>query len=125
MAAILIVDNNPDTAADISDFLGEDGHEVYHAVNGIAGLQILLTVSIDLIIVARNALRMPSADFLQSLRQYAPYIHTPVIMIGGTSGAEDVDASFGPSFSEEVFLATVARLLRKAARLGRPIAAPA
>ncbi|WP_298722067.1 response regulator [uncultured Ferrovibrio sp.] len=107
------------TAADIGDFLSEAGHEVHHAINGIAGLQVLIAHPISLIIVARKALRMSSVDFLQSLRQYAPYVETPVVMIGGTSGMEDVDASFGPSFSEEVFLATVSRLLRRSARPSR------
>lgn len=119
MASILLVDNDPATAADIGDFLAEAGHEVHHAINGIAGLQILLSQPISLIIVARKALRMSGGDFLQSLRQYAPYTETPVVMIGGSSGSEEVDASFGPSFSEEVFLATVARLLRRTARTGR------
>lgn len=114
MATILLVDGNADAAADLRDVLSAGGHDVTHAVNGIAGLQRLMTARFDLIVVARAAMRMPGPDFMQRVRQYSPGPGILIVLTGGSSGQEDVDAVFGPSFSEEVFLATVNRLLRRA-----------
>lgn len=122
MASVLLVDSNASAASDLIELLAEDGHEIDHVLHGEIGLQKLATRGYQLIIVARTTTSgMSGSAFVAALRQYSAYLFTPVIMIGGARGNEDVNAVFGARFSEDALSATVSRLLRPAG--GRPSAA--
>ena len=64
---ILVIEDNHDLAANITDFLAEKGHSVDHAMDGITGLHLALTVSFDVIILD---IMLPKIDGISLCERY-------------------------------------------------------
>ena len=77
---ILIVEDNPDLAENISDFFESQGHLLDFAMDGIGGLHLALTEDYDAIILDIMLPRMDGLTFCRKLRE-AGSKQTPVLML--------------------------------------------
>jgi len=77
---ILIVEDNPDLAENISDFFESQGHLLDFAMDGIGGLHLALTEDYDAIILDIMLPRMDGLTFCRKLRE-AGIKQTPVLML--------------------------------------------
>ena len=66
---ILIVEDNPDLAGNIADFLETQGHILDFAMDGIGGLHLALTQDYDAIILDIMLPRMDGLTFCRKLRE--------------------------------------------------------
>ena len=90
---ILIIEDNPDIAANIGDYLEEKGHTVDFAGDGITGLHLAIVNDFDAIVLD---LALPGLDGLEvcrKLRQEAGK-STPVLMLTARDRLEDKLAGF-------------------------------
>ena len=98
--------------------------ELFEAANGEEGLAAALRERPDLIILDYNMPVMDGVSMLRQLREHADLRRTPVIMLTAESSAENIAtvARLGvrdyvtKPFSEELFLAKVARAISLEAR---------
>ena len=77
---ILIVEDNPDLAENISDFFESQGHLLDFAMDGIGGLHLALTEDYDAIILDIMLPRMDGLTLCRKLRE-ARSKQTPVLML--------------------------------------------
>jgi len=92
MAAILIVDDDPDTLKLLAAMLAVAGHETTTAEQGDAAIAMLADTDFDL---ALTDLRMGPVDGMKVLtcaRKLKP--NMPVVLITG-DGSEDIEAQAG------------------------------
>ena len=66
---ILIVEDNPDLAENISDFFESQGHLLDFALDGIGGLHLALTEDYDAIILDIMLPRMDGLTLCRKLRK--------------------------------------------------------
>lgn len=96
---ILVIEDNRDLAANITDFLTAKGHVVDYAMDGITGLHLALNLSLDLIILDIMLPKIDGISLCTKYRQEAE-VQVPVIMltardtiddklIGFSAGADD------------------------------------
>ena len=98
--------------------------ELFEAANGEEGLAVAVRERPDLIILDYNMPVMDGVSMLRRLRENAELRRTPVIMLTAESSAENIAtvARLGvrdyltKPFSEELFLAKVARAISLVAR---------
>lgn len=92
---ILVVEDESDAAATLSEFLLRQGYAVVVAENGDAALAAIGEASFDLVL---TDLRMPGLDgmpFLRSLREALPT--TPVIVMTGHGAMSETQPGEGLS----------------------------
>ena len=77
---ILIVEDNPDLAENISDFFESQGHLLDFAMDGVGGLHLALTEDYDAIILDIMLPRMDGLTLCRKLRE-AGSKQTPVLML--------------------------------------------
>ena len=77
---ILIVEDNPDLAENISDFFESQGHLLDFAMDGIGGLHLALTEDYDAIILDIMLPRMDGLTLCRKLREVGSK-QTPVLML--------------------------------------------
>ena len=82
---ILIIEDNPDIAANIGDYLDEKGHTVDFAGDGITGLHLAIVNDFDAIVLDLALPGMDGLDVLKQLRIEKPRL--PVVILT-TSEAE-------------------------------------
>lgn len=83
---ILIIEDNPDLLANISDYFAKD-HKVSTASDGILGADLALSEAFDLIILD---VMLPGMDGLQIARKLRQaYIMTPIIMLTARDTLDD------------------------------------
>ena len=90
---VLIIEDNPDIAANIGDFLEDHGHVVDFAGDGITGLHLAVVNDFDAIVLD---LALPGLDGLevsQKLREEARK-DTPILMLTARDRLEDKLAGF-------------------------------
>ncbi len=96
---ILVIEDHRDIAANIGDFLEDQGNEVDFAADGITGLHLAVSQDFDIIILDLNLPGMDGLEVCRRLRQDAQK-NTPVLMLtardtldqklaGFDSGADD------------------------------------
>jgi DNA-binding response OmpR family regulator len=96
---ILVIEDHRDIAANIGDFLEDQGNEVDFAADGITGLHLAVSQDFDIIILDLNLPGMDGLEVCRRLRQEA-HKNTPVLMLtardtldqklaGFDSGADD------------------------------------
>lgn len=96
---ILVIEDHRDIAANIGDFLEDQGNEVDFAADGITGLHLAVSQDFDIIILDLNLPGMDGLEVCRRLRQEAQK-NTPVLMLtardtldqklaGFDSGADD------------------------------------
>jgi two-component system, chemotaxis family, chemotaxis protein CheY len=88
---ILIVDDSSLVRLYYRDTLEKAGFEVEQAINGIEGMEKVLTQTYDLAIVDINMPRMDGISFVRSLRRSTPDVSSlPTLMITTEAGQQDI-----------------------------------
>ena len=90
---ILIIEDNPDIAANIGDYLDELGHTVDFAGDGITGLHLAIVNDFDAIVLDLALPGMDGLEVCRKLRQEAGK-NTPVLMLTARDRLEDKLAGF-------------------------------
>jgi DNA-binding response OmpR family regulator len=90
---ILIVEDNPDIAANIGDYLEDRGHVVDFAGDGVTGLHLAVVEDFDAIVLDLALPGMDGLEVCRKLRQEAGK-QTPVLMLTARDRLEDKLAGF-------------------------------
>jgi len=90
---ILIIEDNPDIAANLGDFLEDKGHTVDFAGDGITGLHLAVVNDFDAIVLDLQLPGMDGLDVCRKLRTEANK-DTPVLMLTARDTLEDKLAGF-------------------------------
>lgn len=90
---VLIVEDNPDIAANIGDFLSASDHTVDFAGNGPEGLRLATEFDFDFIILDINLPRMDGFELCRKLRTEFG-INTPVLMLTARGTLADKACGF-------------------------------
>jgi len=85
---ILIIEDDPDIASNLYDFLQASGHIVDAAPDGITGLRLASSGQFDCIVLDLGLPRMDGIIVCQRLREDA-HVDTPVLMITARDTLED------------------------------------
>jgi DNA-binding response OmpR family regulator len=90
---ILIIEDNPDIAANLGDYLEDRGHTVDFAGDGVTGLHLAVVNDFDAIVLD---LALPGMDGLEVCRKLREDAHkdTPVLMLTARDRLEDKLAGF-------------------------------
>ena len=80
---ILVVDDDQDMVYIIGEFFRKKGYEVLAASDGEEALEMIKTVSPDLIIADLTMPKMGGWYFTQKVRQDKRYAKTPIIVLSG------------------------------------------
>ncbi len=84
---ILLIEDDPQAAANLCEGLAADGHEVDVAGDGRAGLITAVSGSFDILILDRLLPGLDGINVLQTLR--AAGIHTPALFLTALGGLDD------------------------------------
>lgn len=90
---ILIIEDNPDIAANIGDYLDEKGHTVDFAGDGVTGLHLAIVNDFDAIVLDLALPGMDGLEVCRKLRQEAGK-NTPVLILTARDRLEDKLAGF-------------------------------
>ena len=90
---ILIIEDNPDIAANIGDYLDDRGHTVDFAGDGITGLHLAVVNDFDAIVLDLALPGMDGLEVCKKLRNEAGK-DTPVLMLTARDRLEDKLAGF-------------------------------
>jgi DNA-binding response OmpR family regulator len=90
---ILLVEDNPDLAANISDYLEARGHRIHYAADGEAGLREALVRSIDVVLLDVALPRRDGLSLCAELRRRADR-RLPVLMLTARDTLDDKLAGF-------------------------------
>jgi DNA-binding response OmpR family regulator len=85
---ILVVEDNPDLAANLIDYLNARGHLVDTAADGFAGLRLAATDSFDVILLDLMLPGLDGIGLCRRLREEAGKL-TPILMLTARDGLED------------------------------------
>lgn len=90
---VLIIEDNPDIAANLGDYLEDSGHTVDFAGDGITGLHLAVVNDFDAIVLD---LALPGMDGLEVCRKLRTEAgkDTPVLMLTARDRLEDKLAGF-------------------------------
>jgi two-component system, OmpR family, response regulator len=124
---ILVVDDDPQIRALLSEYLTEHGLRVSAASNGLELRQILVDEAIDLVVLD---LRLPGEDGMAIARSLRSQCTVPIVMLTGVRDEADrvmglelgADDYMVKPFSPRELLARIRTVLR---RTGAPAAEPA
>ena len=90
---ILIIEDNPDIAANLGDYLEDQGHTVDFAGDGVTGLHLAVVGDFDAIVLDLALPGMDGLDVCRKLRSEADK-DTPVLMLTARDRLEDKLAGF-------------------------------
>jgi DNA-binding response OmpR family regulator len=90
---ILIIEDNPDIAANIGDYLEEHGHTVDFAGDGVTGLHLAVVNDFDAIVLDLALPGMDGLEVCRKLRNEAGK-DTPILMLTARDRLEDKLAGF-------------------------------
>lgn len=90
---VLIIEDNPDIAANLGDFLEDRGHTVDFAGDGVTGLHLAVVNKFDAIVLDLQLPGMDGLDVCRKLREEAGK-DTPVLMLTARDRLEDKLAGF-------------------------------
>jgi len=85
---ILVVEDDPDLAANLIDFLGARGHLVDAAADGLTGLRLATSQTFDVILLDLILPGLDGVSLCRRLRQ-APGKATPILMLTARDSLED------------------------------------
>ncbi len=125
MSTILVVDDEPDIRDVIHVYLRNEGYKVIEAANGEEALNIINTISVQLVILD---VMMPIMDGIKACFKIREVSTTPIIMLsakeedidkitGLTTGADDYMVK---PFNPLELLARVKAQLRRQTLIGKP-----
>lgn len=126
---ILVIEDNPDLAANLCDYLEGKSHQVDMAADGITGLHLALVNDYDVIILD---LMLPGMDGMTLCRKLRTEGHrtTPILMLTARESLEDKIAGFEsgaddyvvkPFAMREVEMRLLALARRKTMEAGKPL----
>jgi DNA-binding response OmpR family regulator len=90
---ILVIEDNPDIAANLGDYLEECGHTVDFAADGVTGLHLAVVQDFDAIVLDLNLPGMDGLDVCRKLRSDARK-QTPVLMLTARDSLDNKLAGF-------------------------------
>jgi DNA-binding response OmpR family regulator len=90
---VLIIEDNPDIAANLGDYLEDHGHTVDFAGDGITGLHLAVVNDFDAIVLDLALPGMDGLEVCRKLRSEAGK-ETPVLMLTARDRLEDKLAGF-------------------------------
>jgi DNA-binding response OmpR family regulator len=90
---ILVIEDNSDIAANIGDYLAENGHIVDFAGDGVTGLHLAVVEDFDAIVLDLTLPGMDGLEVCRKLRQEARK-QTPVLMLTARDALEQKLAGF-------------------------------
>jgi len=90
---VLIIEDNPDIAANLGDYLEDHGHTVDFAGDGITGLHLAVVNDFDAIVLDLALPGMDGLEVCRKLREDAGK-ETPVLMLTARDRLEDKLAGF-------------------------------
>lgn len=90
---VLIIEDNPDIAANLGDYLEDRGHTVDFAGDGITGLHLAVVNEFDAIVLDLALPGMDGLEVCRKLREDASK-DTPVLMLTARDRLEDKLAGF-------------------------------
>ena len=90
---ILIIEDNPDIAGNIGDYLELHDHIVDFASDGVMGLQLATQQTFDVVILDINMPRMDGFEMCKRLRQ-DHQLDTPVLMLTARDSLADKTTGF-------------------------------
>jgi len=90
---ILIIEDNPDIAANLGDFLEDHGHTVDFAGDGVTGLHLAVVNDFDAIVLDLALPGMDGLELCRRLREDADK-DTPVLMLTARDRLQDKLAGF-------------------------------
>ena len=90
---VLIIEDNPDIAANLGDYLEDHGHTVDFAGDGVTGLHLAVVNSFDAIVLDLALPGMDGLEVCRKLRSEAGK-DTPVLMLTARDRLEDKLAGF-------------------------------
>ncbi|MFK8019143.1 MAG: response regulator transcription factor [Pseudomonadales bacterium] len=90
---ILIIEDNPDIAGSIGDYLELQGHEADFASDGVMGLRMCSEHKFDVIILDINLPRMDGFEVCRQLRENY-HLDTPVLMLTARGSLADKVTGF-------------------------------
>ncbi len=85
---VLVIEDNPDIAANVGDYLTLQGHDVDYASDGVMGLQLALAQTVDLIVLDINLPRLDGFTLAQRLR-IEHQRQTPILMLTARDSLTD------------------------------------
>lgn len=100
MTPLLIIDNDTELCALLSEFLGREEFSVAVEYDGVQGLERALNGNFELIVLD---LMLPSLDGFSLLKRLRARNHVPVLML--TARGEDVDRIVGLELGADDYLA--------------------
>ena len=90
---ILVIEDNPDIAANLGDYLEERGHTVDFAADGVTGLHLAVVHDFDAIVLDLNLPGMDGLEVCRKLRNEARK-QTPVLMLTARDSLDNKLAGF-------------------------------
>src|SRR5690606_10540422 len=90
---ILVIEDNPDIAANLGDYLEDRGHAVDLAADGVTGLHLAVVHEFDAIVLDLNLPGMDGLEVCRKLRNEARK-QTPVLMLTARDSLENKLAGF-------------------------------
>lgn len=91
---VLIVDDAALVRLYYRDILERAGFHVHEALNGLEGLEKLLTAAFDLLIVDVNMPQMDGMTFIDAVRRLQmPWCSTPVLVTSTEAAPKDIEAA--------------------------------
>ena len=90
---ILVIEDNPDIAANLGDYLEEHGHTVDFAADGVTGLHLAVVHEFDAIVLDLNLPGMDGLEVCRKLRNEARK-QTPVLMLTARDSLDNKLAGF-------------------------------
>lgn len=91
MAAVLIVEDDPDTLDAVSRYLQRGGHVVRRAVSGRDALAALLNKTPDIVVLDVRLPEMDGVTFLDIMRSYLRWHRLPVVLLTAYDTGPHID----------------------------------
>jgi DNA-binding response OmpR family regulator len=93
MKKIIFIEDEFELQKSVSEFLGRQGYQVIHALDGEIGLNLAKTESPDLILLDIVLPKKDGFEVLQTLKKEEATKDIPVIILTNLENAEDVEKS--------------------------------
>lgn len=122
MSLVLVVDDEPAVLEVLEEVLGDLGHEVVRAYDGLEALEVARARLPDLVVTDHMMPRLSGADLCKALRADPALRAIPAIMLSAarTAGVPEVQAFLSKPFELTEFETTVERVLRESSAKAAP-----
>ena len=91
VAAVLVVEDDPDTCEAVSRYLQRGGHVVRRAASGRDALAALLNKTPDVVVLDVRLPEMDGVTFLDIIRSYLRWHRLPVILLTAYDTGDHID----------------------------------